>query len=78
MGLRRQPLGLQADACAGLLGSEQQREELLPRMASLEWTGAWALTEPSNGSDASALESTAKKVQSCPGVLHLINLHGSL
>lgn len=46
----------------GLLGSEQQKQELLPRMASLEWTGAWALTEPSNGSDASALQSTARKV----------------
>ncbi|KAK9804050.1 hypothetical protein WJX73_009036 [Symbiochloris irregularis] len=46
----------------GLLGSEAQKEELLPRMAALQLTGAWALTEPSNGSDASALESTARKV----------------
>ena len=47
---------------AGLLGSEQQKQELLPRLAKLEWTGAWALTEPSNGSDASALQTTAKEV----------------
>jgi acyl-CoA oxidase len=99
----------------GLLGSEQQKQELLPSLASLEhigglalpmqhtrrtskfccrwlpphaasaydpfqfrqpvclqllpWTtlliwciGAWGLTEPSNGSDASALQTTAEKV----------------
>ena len=50
-----------------MLGSEQQKQLLLPRMASLEWTGAWALTEPSNGSDASALESTARQVAP-PGI----------
>ena len=33
-------------------------------MARLESIGAWALTEPSNGSDASALLSTAKQVPS--------------
>ena len=31
-------------------------------MASLKTIGAWALTEPSNGSDASALQTTAKQV----------------
>ena len=48
--------------CAGLLGSEEQKRELLPRMAQLQLVGAWGLTEPSNGSDASALTSTARKV----------------
>jgi acyl-CoA oxidase len=46
----------------GLLGSEQQKQELLPSLASLEQIGAWGLTEPSNGSDASALQTTAEKV----------------
>lgn len=32
-------------------------------MASLEWIGAWALTEPNYGSDASSLATTAKKVE---------------
>ena len=50
---------------AGLLGSEELKQELLPRLAKLEWTGAWALTEPSNGSDASALQSTAREVGLC-------------
>lgn len=46
----------------GLLASEEQKRELLPDMASLKKIGAWGLTEPSNGSDASALQSTARKV----------------
>ena len=48
----------------GLLGSEEQKTQLLPKMASLEHVAAWALTEPSNGSDASALTTSAKKVPS--------------
>eukprot|EP00892_Ulva_mutabilis_P008528 jgi/Ulvmu1/6047/UM027_0024.1 len=44
----------------GLLGSERQRAELLPSMARLQRISAWALTEPSNGSDAAGLQSTAE------------------
>jgi hypothetical protein len=44
----------------GLLGSEEQKRDWLPRMASLDAIGCWALTEPSNGSDASALQTTAQ------------------
>ena len=47
---------------AGLLGSEEQKRELLPDMAALKLIGAWGLTEPSNGSDAAALQTTARKV----------------
>ncbi|CAL5230083.1 g13540 [Coccomyxa viridis] len=46
----------------GLLASEEQKKELLPGMAALKLIGAWGLTEPSNGSDASALQTTARKV----------------
>lgn len=46
----------------GLLGSEAQKAKWLPRMASLDAVGCWALTEPSNGSDASALTTQAKWV----------------
>lgn len=45
-----------------LLGTEQQRAELLPQMSQLTKVGCWALTEPSHGSDASALTTTARKV----------------
>lgn len=44
----------------GLLGSERQKVEFLPGMANLQRIGAWALTEPSNGSDASGLETSAE------------------
>ncbi|KAI3435869.1 hypothetical protein D9Q98_001927 [Chlorella vulgaris] len=47
----------------GLLGSEAQKQELLPDMASFKKVGCWALTEPSNGSDASGLTTLARKVQ---------------
>jgi len=43
-------------------GSEQQKQDLLPSMAKLDKVGCWALTEPSNGSDAAALTTTATKV----------------
>ena len=57
-----QPRRLRVSSCAGLLGSEKQKKELVPKLADLSLVGAWALTEPSNGSDASALRSTARKV----------------
>lgn len=40
-------------------GSEQQKQEWLPRSAKGESRGAFCLTEPNAGSDASALESRA-------------------
>ena len=45
-----------------LLGSDEQKREWLPRMGRLQAVGAWALTEPTNGSDAAALQTTATKV----------------
>lgn len=46
----------------GYLGSEEQKKEFLPGMATFSKIGCWALTEPSHGSDASSLMSTATKV----------------
>jgi len=43
-----------------MLGSEEQRERWLPKMASLELIGAFALTEPEHGSDAVMLEASAR------------------
>ncbi len=42
-------------------GSEQQKRDWLTRLASGEWLGAFCLTEPHVGSDASALRTTATK-----------------
>ncbi len=42
-----------------LYGTEEQKKEFLPRMASGEWIGAYALTEPGSGSDAAAMASRA-------------------
>jgi glutaryl-CoA dehydrogenase len=43
-------------------GSEQQRQKYLPRLASGEWVGCFALTEPDHGSDPGAIQSRAKSV----------------
>lgn len=45
----------------GLLGSNEQRERWLPAMARLEKIGAFGLTEPTRGSDAVNIETTARK-----------------
>jgi alkylation response protein AidB-like acyl-CoA dehydrogenase len=44
-----------------LAGSEEQRLRFLPRLASGEWLGAYALTEAGAGSDAAALETRARR-----------------
>ncbi|MGG1677360.1 acyl-CoA dehydrogenase family protein [Neobacillus sp. NRS-1170] len=41
------------------LGNEAQKKKYLPKMASGEWIGAFALTEPSAGSNAANLKTTA-------------------
>lgn len=43
-----------------LLGSEEQRRRWLPPMARLDLIGAFGLTEPDHGSDAVALETSAR------------------
>ena len=50
--------------CTGhvyLAGNEEQRQRFLPKLTSGEWLGAWGLTEPGSGSDASGLLTTAVK-----------------
>jgi len=42
-------------------GTEEQKQKYLPKLASGEWIGAFALTEPQAGSDASNLRTTAVK-----------------
>ncbi len=42
-------------------GSEAQKANYLPKLASGEWIGAWGLTEPTTGSDAMRMKCTAVK-----------------
>ena len=42
-----------------LFGSESQKQQYLPRLASGEWIGAWGLTEANTGSDALRMMTTA-------------------
>ncbi len=43
----------------GTFGTEAQRERYLPKLATGEWLGAWALTEPGSGSDAAGMQTRA-------------------
>lgn len=43
------------------LGNDEQKKKYLPRMASGEWIGCFALTEPQAGSDPAAMRTTAEK-----------------
>ncbi|EEG76089.1 acyl-CoA dehydrogenase [Dethiobacter alkaliphilus] len=42
-------------------GTEEQKQKYVPKLASGEYVGAFALTEPGAGSDASALRTSAKR-----------------
>ena len=44
-----------------LAGTEQQKKKYLPKLASGEWLGAFAMTEPEAGSDITSLSTTAVK-----------------
>ena len=50
--------------CSGHIlnfANEEQKKELLPKLATAEWLGAWGLTEPNTGSDAGNMKCTAVK-----------------
>ena len=42
-----------------VFGNLEQKRHYLPRLATGEFLGAWALTEPGSGSDAAAMKTTA-------------------
>lgn len=48
--------------CSGhinMFANEEQKNKWLPKLASGEWLGAWALTEPNTGSDAMRMKCIA-------------------
>lgn len=58
-------LSLHSDVVAPYIlhyGSEDQKEQILPKMVSGEWIGAVAMTEPSGGSDLRAMTTRAERV----------------
>lgn len=44
-----------------MFGDEDQKQQYLPKLATGEWVGAWALTEPNTGSDAGNMRTVAVK-----------------
>ena len=50
--------------CSGhiyIAGNEEQKKKWMPKLTSGEWIGAWGLTEPGSGSDASGMRTFADK-----------------
>jgi alkylation response protein AidB-like acyl-CoA dehydrogenase len=50
--------------CTGhiyLAGDDDQKQQWLPKLTTGEWIGAWGLTEPGSGSDASGMRTVAVK-----------------
>ncbi len=48
-----------------LAGNEEQKQRYLPKLASGEWIGSWALTEPESGSDAGGTHTRAVREGDC-------------
>ena len=48
-----------------LAGSEEQKQRYIPKLASGEWIGSWALTEPESGSDAGGTHTRAVRDGDC-------------
>jgi alkylation response protein AidB-like acyl-CoA dehydrogenase len=44
-----------------LAGTDEQKDRYLPKLASGEWLGAYALTESGSGSDSAAMRTTARR-----------------
>lgn len=42
-----------------VFGDQTQKQKYLPKLATGEWLGAWALTEPGSGSDSAGMKTTA-------------------
>src|SRR6476660_7283235 len=52
-------------------GTEKQKQQYIPKLASGEWKGAYGLTEPNSGSDALGAKTTA--VLSSDGKYYILN-----
>ena len=48
-----------------LAGNEEQKQRYIPKLASGEWIGSWALTEPESGSDAGGTHTRAVRDGDC-------------
>src|SRR5687768_12958945 len=47
--------------CIQEWGTNEQKQHYLPKLASGEWIGCYALTEPNAGSDVAGMEATARQ-----------------
>jgi alkylation response protein AidB-like acyl-CoA dehydrogenase len=47
------------------MGTDEQRQRYIPKLASGEWLGCWSLTEPEAGSDAAGTRTSAALENDC-------------
>ena len=47
------------------MGTDEQRQRYIPRLASGDWLGCWSLTEPEAGSDAAGTRTSAALENGC-------------
>jgi len=47
------------------MGTDEQRQRYLPKLATGEWIGCWSLTEPEAGSDAAGTRTHAERMGEC-------------
>jgi alkylation response protein AidB-like acyl-CoA dehydrogenase len=63
-------MGAHMSLCTGhiaVAGSDEQKKRLIPRLASGQVTGSWALTEPEAGSDAGGVRTQATPASTAAG-----------
>ena len=58
-----------------IFGNDVQKQKYLPKLATGEWLGAWALTEPGSGSDSAVAtqSATAQPAEATKGELRFDN-----
>jgi len=61
MGILTEVQGFLVTHAIYAFGTNNMREELIPKLASGEWVASYALTEPCCGSDAAAIETRAER-----------------
>jgi alkylation response protein AidB-like acyl-CoA dehydrogenase len=61
MGILTEVQGFLVTHAIYAFGTNNMREELIPKLARGEWIGSFALTEPCCGSDAAAIETRAER-----------------
>ena len=73
--LGRRAQRARAPRTSSMFGTEEQKQQYLVPLAQGEKLGAWGLTEPTSGSDAAAMRTTAVRDGDVLGAERLEDVH---